>query len=348
MTALRAGQFVRVTAVCAAALMAVVLISPGVGLRPPGILEAWRTLGRPDDPAHAIAFGLRLPRAIKAALAGVTLSLCGAVFQAVFRNPLATPYTLGIASGGSLGALIAIQIGTGWALAWPSPVTLGAFLGAGGVVLAVALLARATRGMSSNNLLLGGVAIGLFCSAMMLFVQYLAREHEAFAILRWMMGSVSTVGYREVLSVLPFAAVSWIVLAAQGRALNQYALGEEVAATRGVNPARLEGVCLGFGSLGAAAVVSICGPIGFVGLIVPHAARVSLRTFREDQRLLIPVAALLGGAFLVVCDWLTLVIGPLYGDLAGREVGAARLPIGVVTALVGAPIFLVILRRSLK
>jgi len=348
MTALRPRRYVLVTAACAAVLIAVVLVSPGIGMRPPGILEAWKALGRADEPVHAIAFGLRLPRAIKAALAGVTLALCGAVFQAVFRNPLATPYTLGIASGGSLGALIAIQLGASWAWAWPSPVTLGAFLGAGGVVLAVALLARATRGMSSNNLLLGGVAIGLFCSAMMLFVQYLAREYEAVAILRWMMGSVSTVGYGEVLGVLPFTAVCWIVLAAQSRALNQYALGEEVAATRGVNPARLHGVCLGFGSLGAAAIVSICGPIGFVGLIVPHAARAALRTFGEDQRLLIPVAALLGGAFLVVCDWLTLVIGPLYGDLAGREVGAARLPIGVVTALVGAPIFLAILRRNLR
>ena len=209
----------------------------------------------------------------------------------------------------------------------------------------MALLARATRGLSSNSLLLGGVTIGFFCTALMMFVQYLSDEQEALAIIRWMMGSVAAVGNEELLMALPFAVVSWSVLLMQARALNQYALGEEIAATRGVNPARLQGLCIGFASLATASVVAVCGPIGFVGLIVPHAAR---RMFGADQRLLLVVSALLGGTFLIVCDWLTMFLPLVYSDLVGREVGAARLPIGVVTALVGAPLFLAILRRSLR
>ena len=332
---------------CAAAALAAVFLSPGVGVRRPGVIEAWQSPGQADDPGHEyyIAFRLRLPRALKALVAGVTLSLCGAVFQTLFRNPLATPYTLGIASGGSLGALIAIKLGFAGTLLWISPVMLCAFVGSAGVVAAVALLARATRGLSSNSLLLGGVTIGFFCTALMMFVQYLSDEQEALAIIRWMMGSVAAVGNEELLMALPFAVVSWSVLLMQARALNQYALGEEIAATRGVNPARLQGLCIGFASLATASVVAVCGPIGFVGLIVPHAAR---RMFGADQRLLLVVSALLGGTFLIVCDWLTMFLPLVYSDLVGREVGAARLPIGVVTALVGAPLFLAILRRSLR
>jgi iron complex transport system permease protein len=333
-------------AVCLLAAAAAMLISPGVGTSRLGLIEAWRSLGDPpaESQAHAIAFGLRLPRAGKALLVGMTLSLCGAVFQTLFRNPLATPYTLGIASGGSLGALIAIKLGLVGGILFLSPVTLGAFAGSAAVVAAVALLARATRGLSSNTLLLGGVTIGFFCSALMLFVQYFANEREAFAIMRWMMGSLETVGIEETASLLPLLLVAWVVLGMQARALNQYELGEEIAASRGVNPRRLQNVCIGFGSLATAAAVSVCGPIGFVGLIVPHAAR---GLFGRDSRILLPTAALLGGTFLIVCDWMS-ALGPrAYGHLVGQEY-TARLPIGVATALIGAPLFLAILRKRLR
>ncbi|HUU82403.1 MAG TPA: iron ABC transporter permease [Phycisphaerae bacterium] len=332
--------------VCALAAVAAILISPGVGTTPLGLVDAWKSLGDPEGHAQAytIAFGLRLPRAGKALLVGMTLALCGAVFQTLFRNPLATPYTLGIASGGSLGALVAIKLGLVGGFLFLSPVTLCAFAGAAAVVAAVATLARATRGMSSNSLLLGGVTIAFFCSALMLFVQYFASEREAFAIMRWMMGSLETVGIEEAFGLLPLLVVAWGVLLMQARALNQYELGEEVAASRGVDPGHLQAVCIGFASLATAAVVSVCGPIGFVGLIVPHAVR---GVFGRDARILLPTAALLGGTFLIVCDWVS-ALGPrVYGRLVGQEY-IAHLPIGVTTALIGAPLFLVILRRRLR
>lgn len=332
-------------ALCALAAVVALLISPGVGTSSLGLVEAWRSLGHPqeDAQAYAIAFRLRVPRAGKALLAGITLSLCGAVFQTLFRNPLATPYTLGIASGGSLGALIGIKLGLTAGFLLLTPVTLCAFAGSAAVVAAIAMLARATRGLSSNSLLLGGVTIGFFCSALMLFVQYFASEREAFAIMRWMMGSLETVGIEEAFALLPLLVVAWVVLLMQARALNQYELGEEIAASRGVKPRRLQNVCIAFASLATAAVVSVCGPIGFVGLIVPHAAR---GIFGADSRILLPTAALLGGTFLIVCDWAS-ALGPrMWGHLVGHQY-TAHLPIGVATALIGAPLFLAILRRRL-
>ncbi|MHC4234235.1 MAG: FecCD family ABC transporter permease [Planctomycetota bacterium] len=340
-------RFALAISLCAAAVLTAVLVSPGIAVRPPGVIQAWQSLGDAEDTSHYrnIAFRLRLPRTLKALVAGVTLALCGAVFQTLFRNPLATPYTLGIASGGSLGALIGIKLGVAGTLLWASGVMACAFAGSAAVVVGVVLLARATRGLSSNSLLLGGVTIGFFCSALMMFVQYLADEHEALAIIRWMMGSVAAVGNEDLFRALPFVVVAWAALLMQARALNQYSLGEEIAATRGVNPARLQAVCIGFASLATAAVVSMCGPIGFVGLIIPHAAR---RLFGHDLRLLLAVSGLLGGAFLIVCDWLTVFLPVICGHLTGRQLSAVRLPIGVVTALVGAPLFLGILRRTLR
>ncbi|MHC4093897.1 MAG: FecCD family ABC transporter permease [Planctomycetota bacterium] len=328
-------RFALAISLCAAAVLTAVLVSPGIAVRPPGVIQAWQSLGDAEDTSHYrnIAFRLRLPRTLKALVAGVTLALCGAVFQTLFRNPLATPYTLGIASGGSLGALIGIKLGVAGTLLWASGVMVCAFAGSAAVVVGVVLLARATRGLSSNSLLLGGVTIGFFCSALMMFVQYLADEHEALAIIRWMMGSVAAVGNEDLFRALPFVVVAWAALLMQARALNQYSLGEEIAATRGVNPARLQAVCIGFASLATA------------GLIIPHAAR---RLFGHDLRLLLAVSGLLGGAFLIVCDWLTVVLPVICGHLTGRQLSALRLPIGVVTALVGAPLFLAILRRTLR
>ena len=344
MTALTPRRFAVSIGVCTALAVVAILISPGIGTVRLGLMGAWRSLGEPDTTTHAIAFGQRLPRAVKALLAGATLSLCGAVFQVLFRNPLATPYTLGIAGGGSLGALIGINLGLTGMVLFVSSVTLCALAGSAAVVVAVALLARAMRGLSSNSLLLGGVTIGLLCSALMMFVMYLANEHETFLIMGWMMGSLGTVGYDETLALLPLLLISWVVLVMHARALSQYELGDEIAATRGVSPARLQAVCIGFASLGTAAIVSVCGPIGFVGLIVPHAAR---RLFGGDCRMLLIVSALLGGTFLIVCDWLSALGPSLYGRLIGQDF-TTRLPIGVMTAIIGGPLFLAILCRRLR
>ncbi|MEK7757644.1 MAG: iron chelate uptake ABC transporter family permease subunit, partial [Planctomycetota bacterium] len=192
--------------------------------------------------ARQIGFGQRFPRTWLALQVGMTLALCGATFQILFRNSLATPYTLGIASGGSLGALIALRCG--WAVAFfgISSVAASAFAGALLIVAAVFIIARGSRRLTSNELLLAGVTLGLFCSAMMMFVTAVSNERETFFMVRWMMGSLDPVRTIEGAVMLPLMLPAWIVLVGMGRALNQYRLGDELAATRGVNVAALQGV----------------------------------------------------------------------------------------------------------
>ena len=329
--------------ISALALVLALAVSPGIGSRPIGLIEAWRHWADTDSTVYHIAFQLRLPRAVTALVAGVTLSLCGAVFQTLFRNVLATPYTLGVASGGSLGALISIKLGLAVSFLGLPPISWCALIGSGLVVALVFLLAGTALRISGNALVLAGVTIGLFCGAMMMFVTYLADVRETFAVVRWMMGSLESVGYEHLIHVLVPLLVSWGVLLSRAQALNQFEMGDDIAASRGVSPAVLQMITIGFASLATACVVSICGPIGFVGLIVPHTARLVLG---RDHRLLLPAAAMWGGVFLIVCDWLACLAPAWYGMLTGREVTAAPLPIGVMTSVIGAPVFLLLLGRS--
>ncbi len=320
-----------------------IAVSPGIGSQKIGVVDAWRHLFDTESRIHIIAFQLRLPRAIKALVAGFTLALAGAVYQTLFRNVLATPYTLGIAGGGSLGALIAIKFGFVATVLGYSGDVWCSFLGAGIVVCLVFLMARGRRHISGNTLILGGVTIGLFCSAMMMFVTYLADVRETFFIVRWMMGSLEEIGNERVMGMLPPLAVSWVVLLLHARALNQYEMGTEIATSRGINAGLLQVICVGFASLATACIVSICGPIGFVGLIVPQAVR--LMTGR-DHRILLPAAAIWGGAFLILSDWLSRLLPVWYASLVSRDIGAFPLPIGVMTAVIGAPIFIALLWRA--
>jgi len=331
---------------CIALLMLVLVLSPGIGSQTGkvGLRDAWRAYFDHDEDtiAYWIAFRHRLPRTLLALQAGITLSLCGAVFQTLFRNPLATPYTLGIASGGSLGALIAIKLGITASLLGISGVTLSAFVGAMVVIAVVFSLTRGTRRLTTNELLLAGVTMGLFCSAMMMLVTYLSSARETFAIVRWMMGSLDTVGHHDLASSPPLIVPAWIVLILSARPLNQYILGEELATARGISIARLQAVCILFASLATAAVVAVCGPIGFVGLVVPH---ITALVVGRDCRILLPAAAIIGGVFLAVCDWLSQLAMAWFGTLTGQDLGSTILPIGVVTAVVGVPIFLILLQR---
>ena len=347
MKRMTARRFAACMGVCLLLLVIAAMVSPGVGTQPIGAVQAWRAWweGHVDSETYFIAFQLRMPATLKAIVAGATLAMCGAVFQTLFRNPLATPYTLGIASGGSLGALIAISVGWQATVLGLSSVSWSAFAGSAAVLGAVFLLARSSRRLSGNALLLAGVAIGFFCSAMMMFVTYLSNVHDTFKIVRWMMGSLETVGNVEVRALLPVLVPVWIVLFLHSRSLNQFELGDEIVATRGVSPAVLQTTCLGLASLAVAAVVSICGPIGFVGLIVPHAVRLA---FGADNRIVLPGSAMIGATFLVVCDWMTALLPSWYGQIVSREMTAARLPIGVMTALIGAPLFLWVLRSRLR
>jgi len=291
--------------------------------------------------ARQIGFGQRFPRTWLALQVGMTLALCGATFQILFRNSLATPYTLGIASGGSLGALIALRCG--WAVVFfgISSVAASAFAGALLIVAAVFIIAHGSRRLTSNELLLAGVTLGLFCSAMMMFVTAVSNERETFFMVRWMMGSLDPVRTIEGAVMLPLMLPAWIVLIAMGRALNQYRLGDELAAARGVNVAALQGVCVLVCTLATAAVVAHCGPIGFVGLVVPHVVTL---LFGSDCRILLPASAVFGAAFLILCDWVSQLTMRFAGWLTGQQLGSATLPIGVITAIIGVPVFLILLR----
>ncbi len=372
MTMLTPRNYILRLCVAVVGLGILLLLSPGIGTESAsfGWWDAWRArFGWPIDKteltsrplvdldadgiisdselagfvnvARQIGFGQRFPRTWLALQVGMTLALCGATFQILFRNSLATPYTLGIASGGSLGALIALRCG--WAVAFLgiSSVAASAFAGALLIVAAVFLIARGSRRLTSNELLLAGVTLGLFCSAMMMFVTAVSNERETFFMVRWMMGSLDPVRTVEGAVMLPLMLPAWIVLIAMGRALNQYRLGDELAATRGVNVAALQGVCVLVCTLATAAVVAHCGPIGFVGLVVPHVVTL---LYGSDCRILLPASAILGAAFLILCDWISQLTMRFAGWLTGQQLGSATLPIGVVTAIIGVPLFLILLR----
>lgn len=330
----------------------VVVISLWIGTEQADIgMAIMYLLGLADDADHYMAyqlvFGLRLPRTLLAMITGLTLALAGTTFQALLRNPLAEPYTLGVASGGALGALLALKlgptIGLDWSWAGPSPVQVSAFVGALVVVALVYFLGRSMGMLNTYDLLLAGVTMALFCGAAMMAVQYFADYGELFGMIRWMMGGVETVAYRDILGALMLVVPATCVLLALSGPLNQMSLGEELAGARGVPVAWVQ--VLGFVSASAAtgAVVAVCGPIGFVGLIVPHAVRAVIG---PDHRVLMPCAALMGGAFLIVCDWGSRLLLPFYGNLRGLDLQGAELPIGVITSLLGGPFFLVLLLRS--
>ncbi len=333
--------------VCGFVLAVMILISPGIGTQDVGIIDAWRSLfdSEPNSIHYSIAWQLRFPRTLKALLAGSVLALCGAVFQTLFRNPLATPYTVGIASGASLGALICYKLHWVTTILGISSVSIGALTGAIGVLLVVLLLARSTARITGNTLLLAGVTIGFFCSGMMMFITSLADVSETHKTVRWLMGTLDTYGHVELSMLLPLTIPPCLLLLWFARDLNQYSVGSELAASRGVRVERLEILAIIAGSLAVSAIVSMCGPIGFVGLIIPHLVRLA---FGFDHRIVLPASILLGGSFLIGCDFLTALAPHWYGQLTHTATTTARLPIGVMTAIVGTPVFLVLLcsRRS--
>jgi cobalamin transport system permease protein len=349
MTRLNHRRYFLILAVGVVLVFFVLALSPGIGNQSNsiGVLDAWRSFAhRQDAPSppieYVIGFRLRLPRTLLALEAGFTLALCGAVFQTLFRNALATPYTLGIASGGSLGALMAIFWGIEFSILGISSVTMFSFVGAIAVIGVVFLFTRGTRRLTTNELLLAGVTLGMFCSAMMMLVTSMSNVRQTFEIIRWMMGSLESIGHLNWTSNLPLMIPACAILLTCGRALNQYMLGDDLAAARGVNVARLQALCILCGSLATACVVAVCGPIGFVGLVVPHLTALIVG---KDCRILLPLSALLGGVFLAICDWISQLAMVWAGALTGQSLAVVVLPIGVVTALVGVPIFLVLLHR---
>lgn len=281
---------------------------------------------------QAILWEIRMPRVVLAVLVGSMLSAAGASYQGVFRNPLADPYLLGAGAGAGLGATIAIAYGSSTASWIVDPLPLAAFIGAiGGVALAYVLGYSVRSGRTAVTLILAGVAVAAFLTALQTFLQQ--RESDTLReVYGWILGSLNTAGWTEVTLVLPYVLVCLAAVFIGRRLLDILAVGDTEAGTLGVRPGRVRLVFVVFATLGTAAVVSVSGLIGFVGIIVPHTVRLATSA---SYRVVVPLSILLGGAFLVVAD-----------ILARVAISPAEIPIGVVTALIGAPFFAVVLRTS--
>jgi len=286
---------------------------------------------RTDEVQATILFRIRLPRVLLGVLVGSSLAVVGAALQALFRNPLADPFTLGVSGGGALGASVAIALGAGANIAGVPLVFLAAFLGAGAAVFVVYRLASSGTIVLPGALLLAGVVLNLIAAAGVLVIQYLADYTRALQILRWMIGSLDVVGFGLVWRVAIFVLPGLVLLLFSARDLHLLAVDEETAASLGVDVRRVERIVYAASSLVVGATVAVAGPIGFVGLIVPHAVRV---LFGEDLRLVLPGSLLLGASFLVLAD-----------TIARTLLGGGELPVGAVTALAGGPTFLWLLRR---
>jgi iron complex transport system permease protein len=285
-----------------------------------------------DNVDAQIFFVARLPRTLAGAMVGAALAAAGVVFQGLLRNPLATPFTLGVSAGAALGAMLAITFGWSFAALGLPAVPLASFVGSITAVAIVYSLARARHaGLSTNVLLLAGVTMNAFFSALILFVQYFGEFAEVYRTLRWLMGDLDVSSYEPVLAALPLLVVSFVVFAWLARPLNLLSLGAESAATRGIDVTRAQRAAFLSGSLATGAAVSVAGPIGFVGIIIPHLVRLMVGS---DHRVVLPASALFGAAFLVMCD-----------TLARTLLSPLELPVGVITALIGGPFFLWLLVR---
>jgi cobalamin transport system permease protein len=281
--------------------------------------------------AETILLQIRLPRIVLAGLVGGALAIAGATYQGVFRNPLADPYLLGVASGAGLGAVLAFILPVPPNLYALGVVQVFAFLGALGAVVAVYVLARVGGSVPTTTLLLAGVAISAAASAVTAYLMYL-RGDQLLVIYGWFLGLFNVVGWQEVRQTAPLVLLSVAAILAGGRVMNALQFGEEQAATLGISVERAKLLLLGAGTLATAAAVSAGGLIGFVGLVVPHVTRLLIGA---DHRRLVPTAALLGAAFLIVAD-----------ASARAAPGPSEIPIGVITAAIGAPFFLFLLRRQ--
>lgn len=299
------------------------LVTPFIGMQT--ITPAMLFSGDPSDVDTKIFWHLRVPRTLTAFLVGAALSLSGLTFQAMFCNPLATPFTLGIAGGAAVGAAVYIRLGLAFAVLGFSGQTLSAFAGA---LLAIALvhgLSRLRRDFSMAAILLAGVAISFFCSSFILFIQYLSGFTELFQITRWLMGELAVTGFAAVRELAPLVLCGSGIIFFMGKELNLLATGEELAVSRGLNLGRARNILFFTTSLMIGGVVARCGPIGFVGMMAPHICRLLVGA---DHRRLIPMTFLFGGCFLTLCDTLARVL-----------IAPAEIPVGVITALLGGPFF---------
>lgn len=312
----------------AIAAIVCVFVSPFLGatiINPLEVLDS-------TSPENLIFWRLRLPRTIGAFLAGAGLSLCGLVFQAMFRNPLATPFTLGISSGAALGASIYLRLGAAASFMGMAGSLVSALMGCFLSMIMVYAITRARGGFSTAVMLLAGVIINFFFSSLVMFVQYMSNAHDAVQIMRWLMGTLSGIDSSKLWEMAAAVLAGLAVFSRIGPELDLLSAGEEIAASRGVDTNHVKLLVFIAASIVVGVIVSVAGPIGFVGMMIPQICRLWLG---YGHNLTIPASFFMGGGFLVLCDL-----------LARSVLAPAELPIGIITSMLGAPFFLWTLFRG--
>lgn len=281
-----------------------------------------------------IFFNIRLPRVLFAFLIGASLSIIGSVFQALLRNDLATPYTLGVSSGGAFGAVLALKLNLGVSLFFFTSVSIFSVTGSLLTIFIIYLIARKGTGISMYTLILAGVAISFFFSAFNLFIHYLADFTETFKMVRWLMGSLDIYGWNYTGVILIALFIAFGFFFKNYKAFNILLAGDEVAMSKGVEVFRLQKISFFIGSVLIGLCVAVAGPIGFVGLVVPHTIRLM---FGSDHKYVFSGSLVGGGVFLALCD-----------TFARTIISPAELPVGIITALFGGPFFVYLLIRKKK
>jgi iron complex transport system permease protein len=318
-----------IAVVLAASLLVSVMVG-SVALTPREVLRGLFE-GGPQDTAATIVRKIRLPRTLLAGIVGACLSLAGLGFQAISRNPLADPSVLGVSSGASFGLMVAVLLGTAGPTSNPVFPTLFAFAGALLAAVLVYAIAQVDGRLPMTTLLLSGVIIGLFFTSCVMLATVVLAAAELQGVVFWLMGNLAPAGTGTLLVLGVVLLIGVAVLTRQAPRLNLLALGEEQALQLGVEAERVKRAVFVAASLVTGAAISAAGSIGFVGLIVPHAARLLLG---PDNRALVPTSVLLGAAFLILAD------------LGARTIAApTELPVGVITSFCGAPLFVYLLRR---
>jgi iron complex transport system permease protein len=312
--------------------LAAMVLAPLAGSTPITLGRVFdRSIPFADNVDAQIFFVARLPRVLAAALVGAALALAGVVFQALLRNPLASPDTLGVSAGAALGAVLAITFNADFTLLGVTAVPLASFAGSiGALMIVYGLSAARRRGTSTLVLLLAGVTLTSLLSAISAFVRYLADFTETIRTVRWLMGSLDVGAFTPIAVAVVPMSIAIMGFAMLPRVLDLISMGVESAAARGVDVARAERVALVSASLATGSAVALAGPIGFVGIVVPHLVRLLVGA---DHRVVLPASALFGASFLIGCD------------LMARILFTTEVPVGVVTALIGGPFFLWLLFR---
>lgn len=316
-------------------LMVSMFFGLGTGSSGGGLHDVWNSLfclitgqGETDSMAHAIIWRIRFPRVIMAALAGAVLSLGGLVFQAILRNPLAEPYILGVSGGSAIGAIIGILAGMS---RFPG-VSLTAFAGSMTTLVMVVMMSSGKTSLKKDSVILSGVMVNAFCSAVIMFLISLTQDDRLHNIMFWLMGDLSSADTKQAVMLFVTVIPCFILIFFLSHPMNLLLMGREMAQSKGINTKLVTLVLLVMTSFMVSVAVCQCGLLGFVGLVVPHILRL---TFGPDHRILVPSCILAGGAFMVVCDLLARWL-PKQGEM----------PVGVITAMIGAPLFIILLRKQ--